>query len=277
MNPRISIIVDNCASEGLVEEHGFAAWVEVDEKSILFDTGQGGALLPNAERLGIDISQADMLVLSHGHWDHTGALAQVLDSMGEVPVYYHPDVFLKRYSVKEGAEARDISMAVEASSALSSLSEGRLRPVGLAEKIFPAVGLTGEVPRESRFEDTGGPFYLDRQRKQPDLIKDDLSLWIETDDGLVILTGCCHSGLVNTVEHIRQVSGIDRVSAIIGGLHLVNADNHRLEETCRFLKALEPGLIVPCHCTGKDAVAHMVQELGDVVHEGNAGFRWPLC
>lgn len=272
MNYSIRIIVDNNAPEDFVQEHGFAAWIEAGDRCILFDTGQGEALTANAAALGIDLSQADMIVLSHGHWDHTGALARALGEVGDIPVLCHPDAFLTRYSVKPADVAREISMAETARSALESLPQGRLEYISSSREIFPGVGITGEVPRRSDFEDTGGPFFLDSDRKEPDLLMDDLSLWIETEEGLVILTGCCHAGLVNTVEHIREVSGIDRVHALIGGLHLVNADSRRLGETCCALREWNPQLIVPCHCTGKGAVEFMVGEFGNMVREGHVGF-----
>lgn len=106
------------------------------------------------------------------------------------------------------------------------------------------------MPRQSDFEDVGGPFFLDPDSHAGDLIEDDQSMWFETDDGLVILLGCCHAGLSNTVEHIRKFSGIQKVKGIIGGMHLVNADQNRLDRTFAVMKEWKPAFLVPCHCTG---------------------------
>ena len=134
------------------------------------------------------------------------------------------------------------------------------------------IGISGPIPRITAFEDTGGPFFLDERKIQPDLINDDLSLCFETTEGLVILTGCCHSGPINTVSHIRKISGIERVHGIIGGLHLLNAGEERLQATQQFLADCRPDFLIPCHCTG----AHVAEQLqrdcsGVLVRPGRAG------
>jgi 7,8-dihydropterin-6-yl-methyl-4-(beta-D-ribofuranosyl)aminobenzene 5'-phosphate synthase len=136
----------------------------------------------------------------------------------------------------------------------------------------PGIGITGPVPRNSTFEDTGGPFYLDPDKAQADPITDDLSLWFETSDGLVILTGCCHSGLVNTVRQAQRISGVTRIRGIIGGLHLLNAGPERLDATIAFLHECAPDFLLPCHCTGTQVIERLRSEFGDaVVRHGGAG------
>ena len=133
------------------------------------------------------------------------------------------------------------------------------------------MGITGYIPRETEFEDTGGPFYLDPEGKRPDLIDDDLALWIRTDQGLVVCLGCCHAGLVNTIHHVRSISGTDRIRAIIGGLHLMNADDRRIERTIDALRSFSPDVIIPCHCTGEHASALLLNALDERVEPGVAG------
>jgi 7,8-dihydropterin-6-yl-methyl-4-(beta-D-ribofuranosyl)aminobenzene 5'-phosphate synthase len=133
------------------------------------------------------------------------------------------------------------------------------------------IGITGPIPRETEFEDTGGPFFLDMSGTRPDPIADDLAIWIRTDDGIVILTGCCHSGVVNTVNHVRRLSGNDKVRALIGGFHLIQAAPVRIEKTAERLSALDLDQVIACHCTGENATSSLKSILGDRVVQGHSG------
>ena len=270
---RIRILVDNKGAAGLVGEHGFAAWIEVSGHTILFDTGQGQALVPNAAVMGSDLSRTDTLILSHGHYDHSGALSQVLPIAPTARVYCNPGCFLPRYSIRAGEAPRNISMAVVDKKAISTLPSERIHWAIAARKLFPSVGITGPIPRVHPLEDPGGPFFLDPEGMLPDPIEDDLAIWIETSRGLLIITGCCHSGLINTVTHIRAISGVERVHGIVGGLHLANACKERLDATCSALRQWHPDFIMPCHCTGDGAVAALRDQLGSTVTPGHAGLE----
>ena len=156
-------------------------------------------------------------------------------------------------------------MAEEVRQALCGLPAERRIVLDGPRYLRRGIGITGPVPRNSGFEDTGGPFYLGADKSQPDPITDDLSLWFETVDGLVILTGCCHSGLVNTVRHAQQVSGMTRIRGIIGGLHLLNASPERLDATLAFLHECAPDFLLPCHCTGAQVIERLQTEFGEAV------------
>ena len=123
--------------------------------------------------------------------------------------------------------------------------------------LAPSIGISGPIPRRTVFEDTGGPFFLDTEQNHPDLIGDELTMRFETGNGLLVLAGCCHNGLINTVTHIRRISRIERIHAIIGGLHLLNATADRTEQTLRFIADCAPDFLIPCHCTGP----HIVEQL----------------
>jgi 7,8-dihydropterin-6-yl-methyl-4-(beta-D-ribofuranosyl)aminobenzene 5'-phosphate synthase len=269
---KITVLVDYAAEEGLGTEHGFSAWVEVGEHSILFDTGQTGVMLANAARLGIDLKKADMLVLSHGHFDHTGALPEFLAENTTSRVYFAHGLDIDRYSCKPGTPVRSIGIPEASRQALAALPPRRMRNLTQAEYLMPRVGVTGPVPRVSSFEDVGGPFYLDAESHQDDLIEDDQSMWFETDNGLVILLGCCHAGLVNTIEYIRKISGIQKVHGVIGGMHLVNANQQRLNKTFMAIAPWHPEFLIPCHCTGANASDQMIGKFGSkIVRTGHAG------
>lgn len=271
---KITVLVDTESfDENLAKEHGFSAWIETEGRHILFDTGQTGGMLVNAERLNIDLKKADTLVLSHGHFDHTGQIPQFLELNHHARIYCCADLDRTRYSCKIGTAPRSIGMPDASKKALSSISASRIHELGTPRYLTPRVGMTGPVPRESLLEDTGGPFFLDDHRGVDDLIEDDQSMWFETDKGLLILLGCCHAGLVNTVEYIKQISGIDKVHGIIGGMHLVNANEERLQYTFDHLKRWKTDKLVPCHCTGQVPVAKMIEAIGsDIVTWGCSGY-----
>ena len=270
---KITLVVDNEAPPELVAEHGFAAWIDTGNECFLFDTGQGAALIPNAAALGIDLSRARALVLSHGHYDHSGAVRAFLDINPDAPVIYGHDATIGRFSCRPDEQPpRQIGMAEEVRQALCQLPAERRIVLDVPRYLRPGIGITGPVPRNSTFEDTGGPFYLDPDKAQADPITDDLSLWFETSDGLVVLTGCCHSGLVNTVRQAQRISGVTRIRGIIGGLHLLNAGPERLDATIAFLHECAPDFLLPCHCTGAQVIERLHAEFGDaVLRAGGAG------
>ena len=273
----LTLLVDNEALEGLVIEHGFAAWITVGNEHILYDTGAGGALLANAASLGVDLSQASVLVLSHGHYDHTGGVADFLAINPTVELYVAQSASVTRYSCHPDTSPRAIGMNSHNQDALQNLPELRLHELRAPMRLMDGVGLTGPIPRHCLFEDTGGPFFLDAFKQDIDLIEDDQALWFETAGGLVIALGCCHAGIVNTVDYIRNISGIAQVRGIVGGLHLLNASSFRLENTLRALKDWHLEFLVPCHCTGADTMKKLREVLGsEVVRSARAGMTFGL-
>jgi 7,8-dihydropterin-6-yl-methyl-4-(beta-D-ribofuranosyl)aminobenzene 5'-phosphate synthase len=271
----VTVLVDNEAGPGLAAEHGFSAWIEAAGRRILFDTGQGSAFAHNAERLGVDIGAADDLALSHGHYDHAGGLALALERARAVRVRFHPAATVDRYAIRAGTP-KPIGMPEAASAALRGLPEERRCPVTAALELAPGIGLTGPIPRRTAYEDTGGPFFLDQAGLEPDPIEDDLALWIATGRGLVIVAGCCHAGLANTLHAALRASGASRVRAVIGGFHLLEASAERIERTARELGALAPDRVVACHCTGERAFRRLAAEPGLRVERGRSGYALAL-
>ncbi|RXK84934.1 MBL fold metallo-hydrolase [Chlorobaculum sp. 24CR] len=267
---RLTILTDNNAAPELACEHGFAALIETGSKRILFDTGQLTALDDNCHALGIDLSGIDMIVLSHGHYDHTGNLADVLRVATRATLYLHPSALVERYSIRNG-KPKPINMPEAAKRAIDQLPAGRLRwvtePVRLSDGLF----LTGPVPRQTTFEDTGGPFFFDTEGQRPDPIEDDLSLWIEEPEGLTVLAGCCHSGIINTLDYIEAQTGPKRITTLIGGMHLSAASQERLDCTVASLARRDIQRLIPCHCTGQVAAERFREELPCPVEAGYAG------
>jgi 7,8-dihydropterin-6-yl-methyl-4-(beta-D-ribofuranosyl)aminobenzene 5'-phosphate synthase len=267
----VTVLSDNRAAYGLEAEHGLSLWIETAGHKILFDTGRGEAMLKNAEALGIDLGLADCVVLSHGHYDHTGNVSTALARAGHARLYLHPDAQQARYSIHDAP--KPIGMPDEVKMAVRALPDSRRCWVSTPWALAEGVMVTGPVPRITAYEDTGGPFFLDEEGQVADVIPDDLSLWIETRAGLVVCLGCCHAGVVNTLRHSMGLAGEVRVAAVIGGMHLLHATEARLERTTAALKEYAIPCVIPCHCTGDAACAYLAERLGSPVQPGYAGMK----
>ena len=256
MNPfvRITVLVENTAgASGLLAEHGFALWVEYGRTKVLFDTGQGGVLLGNAYKLGISLAEAGAIVLSHGHYDHTGGLPDALRGGGAIEVFLHPAALEPKYACTPKG-AREIGMPFPAAEALRSPRVTLHRAEG-PTAVLPGLALTGPVPRTTDFEDTGGPFFLDAGGTRPDPLVDDQALFFTAADGVVVLLGCAHAGVVNTLRYIEELTNGKPVVAVLGGMHLGGASPERLRRTLDELRQRDLRLLAPAHCTGMTATA----------------------
>lgn len=267
----VTLLSDNHAAYGLEAEHGLALWIEASGHKVLFDTGQGEAMPRNAESLGLDVSDADAVVLSHGHYDHTGNVPWALGQAAGATLYLRPSALRSRYSIHEAP--KQIGMPGPSVEAVQKLPEARRRWVSAPAALGDHVWLTGGVPRETAYEDTGGPFFLDEAGRHTDGIPDDQSLWIQTSAGLVICLGCCHAGVINTVRYIVEKARDGRIIALLGGMHLLQASEERLKRTAEALKEYAIPHVFPCHCTGDAACAYLAERLGSSVQPGYAGLK----
>lgn len=256
-NLSIYVVVDNEPGPGLVAEHGFSAWIQFRNRVVLFDTGQGEALLPNLNRLELDPAGITDLVLSHGHYDHGGGIARVMQYCPQAVLHLHPEAVVPRYTLDPGGECRYIGLPGEVKTSLAQLPGHSLDWVSSPASIDEDIHLTGPIPRKNQFEDPGGPFYSDLRCEKPDIIVDDQALWIKTGHGLVVVCGCAHAGVINTLDYVRDVSGTSEIRAVLGGFHLKGASDNRLNNTILGLKKIAPQILMPCHCTGKNAVKAM--------------------
>jgi len=262
---RLTILVENTALERRsLGEHGLAFWIEAGPKRVLFDTGQTPqVLVHNAERFGIDLAATDAVVLSHGHDDHTGGLEEVLRRTGDVPLFLHPGALTRRFSRKKDGSVHDIGAPHPLDEAFLGACTSSLVWTQEAAAVTHGLRVTGQVPRRTDFEDTGGDFYLDRGCAEVDPILDDQAIFFDTAEGTVVLLGCGHSGVVNTLYYVRELTGGRPVHAVIGGMHLNAASDARLDSTVEALRELEVGIIAPLHCTGPRAQARLALEFPD--------------
>lgn len=254
---KVTIVVENTAGEnGIVPEHEICFWIETGDSKVIFDTGQGGVLFNNASVLGIPLDKVGHVVLSHGHYDHTGGLKALLPESGNPKVYAHSAAFLPKFACNLYGQSNSIGMP---SSSLKSIQThaGEVvfteRPTQITEGLF----VTGEIPRVTDFEDTGGPFFQDDRCTEPDPFPDDQALFFDTSEGTVVLVGCAHAGIVNTLLYIRQLTQGKPIHAVSGGMHLLSASHVRMERTIEFLNRLDPDILCPGHCTGNSAMAEL--------------------
>ena len=279
MRIRIATLAENSAvKQGTLAEHGLSMLLQVDDLWVLLDTGQTNTVVHNARALRIDLSNVSHIVLSHGHQDHTGGLRDVLVQIGgDVVVHAHPEVWRPRYAVRKGEKPRYSGLPfvreqLESLGATFDLSDV---PTEIGGKVMT----TGPGPRNTPFEKLDADLKVKTPRGwEQDQIPDDQSLLVKTSKGLVVLLGCAHSGIVNTLHRAREVSGEKRIFAVLGGTHLGFSSREQIEQTVVALKGLDIQKLGVSHCTGPAASAILAREFGDRFFFNNVGTisEWEL-
>jgi 7,8-dihydropterin-6-yl-methyl-4-(beta-D-ribofuranosyl)aminobenzene 5'-phosphate synthase len=275
---QITTLSENTAGlRNLLGELGLSILVETDEQNILFDTGQSTSASHNADILGIDLSQVNKIVLSHGHYDHTGGLKQILRRIGKkrMEIIAHPDIWAVKYKRREGQEDEYIGIlfhrqTLESLGAHFNLTK---EPVRITDNIMT----TGEIPMVTDYEEIEPHLQVkEGKRFKPDKLLDDQALIINTEPGLVVILGCAHRGIINTLYHAQRLTGVKKIHAVLGGCHLTDASEERVWLTIAAIKELGVQRLGVCHCTGLPASAIMAQEFGDGFFYNNAGTRISL-
>jgi 7,8-dihydropterin-6-yl-methyl-4-(beta-D-ribofuranosyl)aminobenzene 5'-phosphate synthase len=267
---RITVLVNNWVhGSDLLAEHGWAVWIEADGQRILFDTGQGMVLRQNAKHLKIALEAVETVVISHGHFDHTGGLKEVLDCRGRVSVYLHPAALEKKYARGEKPPHRSIGIPDRPELLRSHLAN--LRWTRTSTELADGVYVTGQIPRHHELEDVGGPFFRDPSCNDPDPLLDDQALYVDTPLGLVVVLGCAHSGVINTLDYVAELSPRRPIHAVLGGMHLVRASVPRLEATVEALRRHGVQKVGPAHCTGTRAESYLWSQLPGECFECSVG------
>lgn len=267
----ITVLVEDTVSTAqLAPGHGLALLIECGEDRVLFDTGPDDTVVRNAAALGISLSPLTAVVLSHGHYDHTGGLSAVLATVGKVPVIAHPDLFGERYARDAAGTLRSIGPPLsrdeyERQGARFELDAGS-RPVG------NGLLTTGEVPQPA------GPPPADSRllRRgangiQPDGFRDDLSLVALLDDCSVVMTGCAHAGASNILRRLEAVAPGRSPRVVLGGLHLLAASDESVAAVADEAHARGVRALLPCHCTGRRAIGILQAEFPGTVLPLTAG------
>jgi 7,8-dihydropterin-6-yl-methyl-4-(beta-D-ribofuranosyl)aminobenzene 5'-phosphate synthase len=238
----ISVLVDNTPGVITRAEFGLSYFIEHNGRHILFDTAQTDLFIANAKAMGIDVQKADFIVLSHGHYDHGDGLKNLQGGN----LICHPGCFVKRF----GKNSRNY-IGLNQSRAEVAI---RFNLVTSAKpyELFDGAYFLGEIPRQTSFESQVTSFSF--EDGSPDFVMDDSALALKTDNGIIVVTGCGHSGIVNTLEHAKKVTGDNRILGIIGGFHLKH-NNLQTQETIAYLKKNNVKHVMPSHCTALPALA----------------------
>jgi 7,8-dihydropterin-6-yl-methyl-4-(beta-D-ribofuranosyl)aminobenzene 5'-phosphate synthase len=261
---RITTLSENTARLGdFLGEWGLSVLVEMDETTVLFDAGKGFSTAHNADSLGIDLSKIDKIVLSHGHYDHTGGLREVLRKMKkQVEIIAHPDIWQAKYARRKGEPDRYIGIPFQRDE-LENLGAS-FHLTADAVTITEYIITTGVIPMVTDFEQIGEAFFVRGEGGwQPDKLADDQALIIKAEQGLVVVLGCAHRGMINTLYHAQRLASISEIHTLVGGSHLIGASEKRLWKSIAALKELDVQKLALCHCTDLPVISVLAQEFGN--------------
>ncbi len=279
MSIQITTLSENTAiaKKGLLAEWGVSILIEGDGCKILFDTGATFSAAFNAITLGIDLSQIDKLVFSHGHYDHTGGLLPVLKLVRKpLEIVAHPDIWTAKYARRrpEGEEEYiGVPFIREEAEGLGAFFHLSKEPIWLSENIVTS----GEIPMVTEYEEIDSILYVKEQGElKPDPLWDDQSLFIKSEMGLIVILGCAHRGMINILKHAQKLTGVEPVYAVIGGTHLMAASPQRMDSTIAELFGFGIQRLGVSHCTGLPASVILAQTFGETFFFNNAGTRITL-
>jgi 7,8-dihydropterin-6-yl-methyl-4-(beta-D-ribofuranosyl)aminobenzene 5'-phosphate synthase len=268
-------------------EHGLSFYVEtvIDGKTsaCMFDYGLDPlGVMNNIALLGLDIGKANAFSLSHGHWDHYTAAVSILKQnqsriAGGTPFYVGEEAFAHRYQIRPGTtELADIGQLRK-----EDLEAFGLKVVEVKNplQIIPGANFTGNIERVTAYEKVP-PNLLIKRGEKPELddIRGEQALFFNVKGkGLVVLSGCAHAGIVNTVKYVQKVSGTEKIHAVMGGFHLINTKAEVIQNTVADIKAMKPDYIIPTHCTGFEAVVAFSREMPNEFILNTAGTQYTFA
>jgi len=253
----ITVLVDNntFTDEHFLGEPGLCYWIKVDGKRILFDLGFSDVYIKNAEKLKINLRRTDFIILSHGHNDHTQGLKFFPGLSPKVTLISHPDCLLPKYFSDDYYIGSPLS---------KKETEEKFDYIQTKDPYFltPDIVFLGEIKERYDFEKRKSMGFIIREKKkEKDLLLDDSALAVKTKKGVVIITGCSHSGICNIIAAAKEVFNNEKICSVIGGFHLRGEVKERLEETVKVFRIEVSGRIYPAHCSDFKAKCFLAQHL----------------
>ena len=258
---KVTVLMDNTTNldTTYLGESGLSFLIEADDTKVLFDTGFSPIFLSNARKMGIDLTEISAVVISHGHNDHTNGLpvlGKLLQRKGKrVPVILHPECLEKKWWRNKDGELEEIGMPMDRNTLQTYYD---VTPAVQPTKIGESLYFLGTIPRMN--PEANEPIGLVSNQENmmiPDFVPDDSALVYDGKDGLVIINGCAHSGLINIMSYTKELFPGKSVAAVIGGFHMQSKDQAWLEDTATIIKTFEPRTIYPCHCTDEASRAFL--------------------
>lgn len=264
----IIILVNNTVEKReLLAEHGLSIYFKYNNKEYLFDTGQGEVLFSNAEKMEINLKNIDTVFLSHGHDDHSGGLNRLLQINPDVRVFAHSEIFQPKY--KKTAAGLEF-IGTDLDRAATSNFTAAETTIAAAAGIYN----TGEITAARETYINQRYVVENEEGETTDPFDDDTSLYIETENGIVILLGCSHKGVKNIIDEIKSKIGDRKIAAILGGMHLKRASSEELEDLINYFNRIDFELLVPMHCTGREAAVNFKQKFADRVKLASVGDKF---
>lgn len=273
---KVTTIIENHSNLvlGVPGEHGLSMKVEYNGRPLLFDTGQTGIFLDNADRMNIDLNEIHDIILSHGHYDHTGGLPAYLKQNHGKRIYVGRDFFERKFRknpdgtiVYNGNPFLSEECREEEIFNVPFLKESAAAVHVIEDKIYQlyeGIWLVRGFKRKNDFETPDDRFLIKKNSKFfPDRFQDEIVLCLDTAKGIVLLAGCSHAGIINITETVRERFAGRPIRGIIGGTHLIHAGEERLHRTIEELKKLNPEFLAVSHCTGDDNIQRLGKEFGE--------------
>lgn len=267
---KITTLAENIAYGKLLGQWGISFLIETvdsrDKKTkIVFDTGiNKKALLHNIKTLKLDLTDIDSIILSHGHLDHTAATVEVTKTAGNIKIYAHPHTFLPKFHQDKKGKRRNIGVPKNEGIDHIEKAGGKIQLKKTPTEVTPGIWTTGQIKRATAFEQ---PLPLSEKERiiividgdeTDDQILDDQALWMNAKGtGPIVITGCAHAGLINTLLHVQKIGNFKQIHTLIGGTHLVDRTDQYFQQTVNELKKCGLKLISPCHCTGFKATSNL--------------------
>ena len=265
------LVENKTDNPGVMAEHGLSIYIEADGSRILFDAGASDLLIRNAGNMGVDLSQVDLAVVSHGHYDHTGgfpAFCRINDRAG---IYIHKNAFRESYGLKDGrldGKNDGIRWSSDEKKEILDRIVFTDGPVRISDNIC----ITGSITKEPGFEPTERFYFRDGDGN---ITEDDMSheqcLVIRQPEGLYVFSGCSHTGVISAINTSKAMFPGENIAAVIAGMHLYSASEADRKRVVDQVAGEHPRCVMPVHCTGIEAICDLKARLGDACVVATAG------